>query len=131
MLVSWNWLKQYVALDMDREELENRLAMSGLNHEGTESVFDDLAIDLEVTSNRPDCLGHLGVAREIAVLYDLPLTIPNPTPVASGPNANSEFSVTINAPELCPRYTARIIRGVKIGESPQWCRISFAQFSLQ
>lgn len=120
MLVSWNWLKQYVALDMDREELENRLAMSGLNHEGTESVFDDLAIDLEVTSNRPDCLGHLGVAREIAVLYDLPLTIPNPTPVASGPNANSEFSVTINAPELCPRYTARIIRGVKIGESPQW-----------
>ena len=76
MLVSWNWLKQYVTLDMDREELENRLAMSGLNHEGTETVFDDLAIDLEVTSNRPDCLGHIGVAREIAVLYDLPLSIP-------------------------------------------------------
>ena len=120
MLVSWNWLKQYVALDMDREELEDRLAMSGLNHEGTETVFDDLAIDLEVTSNRPDCLGHIGVAREIAVLYDLPLSIPSPKPLASGPDANADFSVTIDAPELCPRYTARIIRGVTIGDSPEW-----------
>ena len=120
MLVSWNWLKQYVALDMDREELENRLAMSGLNHEGTETVFDDFAVDLEVTSNRPDCLGHIGVSREIAVLYGLPLSIPTPNPQATGPNVNTGFSITIEAPELCPRYTARIIRGVKIGESPQW-----------
>ena len=120
MLVSWNWLKQYVALDMDREELENRLAMSGLNHEGTETVFDDLAIDLEVTSNRPDCLGHIGVAREIAVLYNLPLSIPTPAPIATGPDVNTDFSLTIESPELCPRYTGRIIRGVTIGESPAW-----------
>ena len=120
MLVSWNWLKQYVALDMDREELENRLAMSGLNHEGTETVFDDLAIDLEVTSNRPDCLGHIGVAREIAVLYNLPLSIPTPAPIAKGPDVNADFSLTIESPELCPRYTGRIIRGVTIGESPAW-----------
>ena len=120
MLVSWNWLKQYVTLDMDREELENRLAMSGLNHEGTETVFDDLAIDLEVTSNRPDCLGHIGVAREIAVLYDLPLSIPTPNPQATGPDVDTGFSIKIEAPELCSRYTARIIRGVKIGASPQW-----------
>ncbi|MCS5582458.1 MAG: hypothetical protein NZ777_02990, partial [Pseudomonadales bacterium] len=63
MLVSWEWLQQYVALDMDRAELENRLAMSGLNHEGSVPVDTDIAIDLEVTSNRPDCLGHIGVAR--------------------------------------------------------------------
>ena len=106
MLVSRNWLKQYVALDMDREELENRLAMSGLNHEGTETVFDDLAIDLEVTSNRPDCLGHIGVAREIAVLYNLLLSIPTPAPIATGPDVNTDFSLTIESPELCPRYTA-------------------------
>ena len=67
MIVSWNWLKQYVPLDMPLEELERRLMMSGLNHEGTEEVAGDLAIDLEVTSNRPDCLGHIGVAREVAV----------------------------------------------------------------
>ncbi len=84
MIVSWNWLKEYVALDMPVEQLEMRLTMAGLNHEGTERVGDDLAIDLEVTSNRPDCLGHLGVAREIAVLWDQDLRIPA-TPVASGP----------------------------------------------
>ncbi len=64
MIVSWNWLSQYVRLDMPVEVLTDRLALTGLNHESTEEVGGDLAIDLEVTSNRPDCLGHLGVARE-------------------------------------------------------------------
>ena len=82
MIVSWNWLKQYVPMDMPREELELRLMMAGLNHEGTEQVGDDLAIDLEVTSNRPDCLSHLGVAREISVLWDTPLTLPAAQPAA-------------------------------------------------
>ena len=54
--------------------------MAGLNHESTETVGDDLAIDLEVTSNRPDCLGHLGVAREMSVLWDQPLKMPDPRP---------------------------------------------------
>ncbi len=75
MIVSWNWLKQYVPLDMPLEELERRLMMAGLNHEGTEEVGGDLAIDLEVTSNRPDCLGHIGIAREVAVLFGSELTI--------------------------------------------------------
>ena len=70
MIVSWNWLTQYVRLDMPVEVLTERLALTGLNHESTEEVGGDLAIDLEVTSNRPDCLGHLGVAREISVLFD-------------------------------------------------------------
>jgi phenylalanyl-tRNA synthetase beta chain len=64
MIVSWNWLKQYVPLTMSAAELERRLMMAGLNHESTTEVGGDLAIDLEVTSNRPDCLGHIGIARE-------------------------------------------------------------------
>ena len=89
MLVSWNWLKQYVPLEMTQAELEHRLSMSGLNHEGTRPVGEDLAIDLEVTSNRPDCLGHIGVAREIAVLWEQPLTLPDPQPSSSAPAAAS------------------------------------------
>ncbi len=54
MIVSWNWLKQYVRLDMSADELAARLTMAGLNHEGMSEVEGDLAIDLEVTSNRPD-----------------------------------------------------------------------------
>ena len=80
MIVSWNWLTQYVRLEMPVEVLTERLALTGLNHESTVEVGGDLAIDLEVTSNRPDCLGHLGVAREICVLFDVPLRFPTRVP---------------------------------------------------
>ena len=78
MIVSWNWLTEYLRLDMPVETLTERLALAGLNHESTAEVGGDLAIDLEVTSNRPDCLGHLGVAREIGVLFDRPVAVPRP-----------------------------------------------------
>src|SRR6476646_6518178 len=73
MLVSWNWLHELVPLKVTPAELVERLMMAGLNHEGTEQLGNDWAIDLEVTSNRPDCLGHIGIAREAAVLFNLPL----------------------------------------------------------
>ena len=120
MLVSWNWLKEYVALDMEVAEVEHRLAMSGLNHEGTKNVGDDLAIDLEVTSNRFDCLGQIGVAREIAVLWDRNLTVPEATPVESTPSTAETTKVTVECADLCKRYVARVIRGVKVGPSPKW-----------
>ncbi|HEX5447505.1 MAG TPA: phenylalanine--tRNA ligase subunit beta, partial [Pirellulales bacterium] len=80
MLVSWDWLSQYVRLDMTPAEVAQRLMMAGLNHEDTHKVGDDLAINLEITSNRPDCLGHLGIAREISVLFNRPLTLPAADP---------------------------------------------------
>ncbi|NOY42756.1 MAG: phenylalanine--tRNA ligase subunit beta [Planctomycetes bacterium] len=120
MIVSQNWLKEYVDLPMSVDELTERLTLTGLNLEGVENVDDDVAIDLEVTSNRPDCLGHLGVAREISVLWQLDLKKPAPKPTAAGPSVDSLTSVTVDSPELCPRYTARLIRGVKIGPSPAW-----------
>jgi phenylalanyl-tRNA synthetase beta chain len=73
MIVSWNWLKRYVSVTAPREEVEQRLTMSGLNHEKSVASGGDWAIDLDVTSNRPDCLGHLGIAREVAVLFGVPL----------------------------------------------------------
>ncbi len=120
MIVSWKWLEQYVDLKMSHDELTDRLTMSGLNHEGTEKVDGDRAIDLEVTSNRADCLGHLGVAREIAVLFDLPLNIPDPNPAMGRGNIKDHCSVQIECPDLCYRYTARLLKGVKIGPSPDW-----------
>jgi phenylalanyl-tRNA synthetase beta chain len=116
MIVSLEWLKDYVDLPMTAAELADRLALSGLNHES----FDDEAIDLEVTSNRADCLGHIGVAREVSVLWGLPLRVPVAKTQAAGGAVEKTTSVTIEAPELCPRYTARVIRGVKIGPSPKW-----------
>ena len=120
MIVSWKWLEQYVDLKMSHDELVDWLTMSGLNHEGTEKVDGDRAIDLEVTSNRADCLGHLGVAREIAVLFDLPLNIPEPSPSVGSDKIQDHCQVEIECPDLCSRYTARLLKGVKIGPSPDW-----------
>jgi phenylalanyl-tRNA synthetase beta chain len=122
MIVSWNWLTQYVRLDMPVETLTERLAMAGLNHESTSEVGGDLAIDLEVTSNRPDCLGHLGVAREIAVLFAKGLCVPNPRPATSGADASARTRVDIEATDLCSRFTARVVSGVRVGEGPWWLR---------
>src|SRR3954465_383831 len=108
MIVSWNWFTQYVRLDIPGDVLTERLALTGLNHESTTEVGGDLAIDLEVTSNRPDCLGHLGVAREISVLFDTPLHVPDPRPRTSGAAVETRAGVSVDAPDLCPRFTARV-----------------------
>ena len=120
MIVSWNWIKQLVPLTVPAEEFERRLMLAGLNHEETHPVGDDLAIDLEITSNRPDCLGHIGIAREASVVFRVPLAIPNPQP-QTGKSAVAELTkVAIQCPQLCTRYTARVIRGVKVKASPRW-----------
>lgn len=120
MIVSWNWLKDYVPLEMPVEELAHRLTMAGLNLEEVHPLAGDFAIDLEVTSNRPDCLGHLGIAREISVLFDLPLTIPTAQVKGKDHKTSGATSVEIECLDLCPLYVARVIRGVKIGPSPDW-----------
>lgn len=130
MIVSWDWLTDYVDLKMDHDDLVDRLTMSGLNHEGTETVGSDKAIDLEVTSNRPDCLGHVGVAREISVLYDLPMKINDPQPRVSGKNIDEVCSVEIKS-KNCFRYTARLLQRVQIGPSPDWLKNRLATIGVE
>src|SRR4029079_11710180 len=110
MIVSWNWLKDYVKLDLSVDALTHRLMMAGFNLEGVEDVDGDFAIDLEITSNRPDCLGHLGVAREIAALLKTELKYPDSKPAERGPSIEGRVNVEI-APdaEWCPQYRARLI----------------------
>jgi phenylalanyl-tRNA synthetase beta chain len=117
MIVSLDWLSEYVDLP-EVDVLTEQLLLSGLNHESTKNVGSDTAIDLEVTSNRPDCLGHIGVAREVSVLFQRPLKIPRAS--ITGPEVSHSFSVAIDATDMCPFYTARLIRGVTVGPSPDW-----------
>jgi phenylalanyl-tRNA synthetase beta chain len=130
MIISWNWLKQYVALDMPLAELERRLMMAGLNHESTEEVGGDFAVDLEVTSNRPDCLGHLGIAREVAVLWQRELKLPAASPPEGSTPVADLTRVTLSSPDLCHRYTARVIQGVKVAESPSWMQRRLATLGI-
>jgi len=80
----------------------------------------DVRFELGLTPNRPDCLSVVGVAREVSAMAGNPLKRPVPTIVESGAPIETETSVTIVEPDRCPRYAARLIKGVKIGPSPEW-----------
>lgn len=120
MILSRIWLADYVHLDAATEEIVERLLMAGLNHESTTADGNDEAIEIEVTSNRPDWLGHIGVARELSVLFGRPLHVPDPRPDETGSPAAESIAIAIRSPEICPYYCGRVIRGVRIGASPQW-----------
>jgi phenylalanyl-tRNA synthetase beta chain len=123
MKVSNNWLKEFVDVAATPEELASRLALAGTNIAGIENGSHGAVIDAEVTSNRPDCLGMLGIAREVGAIYRLPVKSVAPKPAESASTkAIDAIAVKIEAPELCGRFTARVIRGVKIQPSPAWLK---------
>jgi phenylalanyl-tRNA synthetase beta chain len=121
MKVSYAWLKEFVAVTVGADELAARLALTGTNVASVEKGAHGAVIDAEVTSNRPDCLGMLGIAREVSAIYGLALNWTAPQPSESGPaKASDAVSVKIEVPELCGRFTVRVIRGVKMQPSPRW-----------
>lgn len=125
MKTSLKWLNTYLDRPIDADEAETLLTDAGFPIEGREPVLGgaDLMLDVEVTSNRPDVLSHVGVAREVASRGGRSLKPPACTlPDASGPAIESLASVSVSEPALCPVYTARVITGVKVGPSPAWLR---------
>src|SRR4051794_6691359 len=121
MKISLNWLADYLPGPLTAEAAATALTHGGLPVEVIERHGDGTVIDVEVTSNRGDCLSHVGVARELSALLDREFRDVKPaaTEVAV-PAASSVTSVRIDDPDLCPHYTARVIRGVKVGPSPDW-----------
>ena len=80
----------------------------------------EVVIELEVTPNRPDCLSMIGVAREMALLYGTKLKLPTSEIVETSESVDAEITAKVDAPEKCPRYTARVLKGAKIAPSPDW-----------
>ena len=122
MKVVYNWLKDFVDATAPPEELASRLALAGTNIGSLENGPHGAVIDAEIGSNRPDCLGHYGIAREVAAIYKLPLKHVSPKPAESAAKSSDAIKVEIQAPELCGRFTARVIRNVKIQPSPKWLK---------
>ena len=120
MRVPLEWLKQYVAVKATAEEIGVRLTMGGLEVEGIEDSALGPVLDVYITPNRGDCLSMVGVAREVAALYDLPLNPPAPPQSETTGEIDSLTSITIEASDLCPRFAARMVRGVTVGPSPEW-----------
>src|SRR5438445_1905120 len=123
MKIVYNWLKDFVDVKTTPDELASHLALSGTNIGGIENGPHGAVIDAEVSSNRPDCLGHYGIAREVSAIYKLALKPVTPKPKEStAAKAPDAARFEIQSRELCGRFTARIIRGAKIQPSPQWLK---------
>ncbi len=84
--------------------------------------FDDTSVEFEITSNRPDCMSVIGLARETHATFDRPYTVKEPAYKGIDGDINSMLKVTIHNKELCPRYIAGVVKNVKIGMSPRWMR---------
>ncbi len=119
MKVLYSWLKEFVDIDVSCEEIASRLTMAGLEVEELEKVGDDYLLDVSIPANRGDCHSVLGIAREVSALFDVPLRLPlSPT----FKETEEGIDIDILSPELCPRYTLRFIKGVKVGPSPDWLK---------
>lgn len=120
MGVSINWLKQYVDIDWTPDQLEHNLTMAGIAIEGVEEVNNDAVMELDLTPNRGDCMGLINLAREVAALNGAELRIPEATLKENNEDISQYIDVKIDAPDLCLRYAARVIKNVTIKESPLW-----------
>jgi len=122
MKISLDWLSDYMQIDRPAEEIAEILSNLGFPTEGIEHLESDTVIDLEVTSNRGDCLSHIGIARELAAATGRKLNLPDIKLPESQNNAYDFVDVEITEPRLCNRYTARIISGVQVGPTPEWMK---------
>ena len=116
MKISPSWLRDFVDLPVDYRRLADELTLAGIAVEGVSGEGESTVYEMEITTNRPDAMNHYGIAREASALYDLPLKPIEPKlPAAEG---KSEVTIEIQEPALCPRFTAREIRGAQVKVSP-------------
>jgi phenylalanyl-tRNA synthetase beta chain len=145
MKLSPNWIRDYVDLTVDDRRLAEDLTNVGISVEGISGAGGDTVFEMEIGTNRPDAMNHYGVAREAAAVYDLPLkpitpqlpsaakAVSNSKDADAAPSASSgqalkgrsstapdaPFPIIVEEPELCPRFSARVIRGARIKPSPE------------
>ncbi|MGB0012304.1 MAG: phenylalanine--tRNA ligase subunit beta [Candidatus Sulfotelmatobacter sp.] len=117
MKLSPQWIRDFVDLTVDDHRLAEDLTSVGIAVEGISSSGDDTVFEMEIGTNRPDAMNHYGVAREAAAVYDLPLKTLSPKLPASRGEAN--FPIQVEEPQLCPRFSARVIHDTRIRSSPE------------
>ena len=116
MKLSPQWLRDFVAIKADDAHLADDLTLAGIAVEKVDGIADATVFEMDITTNRPDAMNHYGAAREASAIYDLPLKRLVPKLPAAKPG--TPFPIEIQEPSLCPRFTARVVRGVTVCPSP-------------
>ncbi|PYQ37217.1 MAG: phenylalanine--tRNA ligase subunit beta, partial [Acidobacteria bacterium] len=130
MKLSAQWIRDFVDLTVDNDRLAEALTNVGISVEGISGSGADTVFEMEIGTNRPDAMNHYGVAREAAAIYDAPLkaidtgrgtasAVPLSSPKTAASAAEVSFPITVEEPQLCPRFSARVIRNTKIKPSPE------------
>lgn len=125
------WIAEYLDLPADPEEVASAYTLSGSEVEGRETAEGEPVFDFNLTVNRPDCMNVYGLAREGSCLFGKPLKPFQSHCEEKGPPIGEFTSVRIEAPDLCPRYGARLLTGVNVGESPEWIQRRLRQCGLR
>ncbi|MGC4033036.1 MAG: phenylalanine--tRNA ligase subunit beta [Tepidisphaeraceae bacterium] len=129
MKLHTSWLQKYLDRSISPRELVDAMPRAGLEVEAEEAAGDGFQIELKVLPNRPDCLGILGVAREMAALFDTKVVWP--AVVDPTPSGDESIPVEIADSENCRRFTAAAFRGVKVAPSPAWLQDALKQAGLR
>ncbi|MDD5167084.1 MAG: phenylalanine--tRNA ligase subunit beta [Candidatus Omnitrophica bacterium] len=119
MKVTYNWLRDFVEIKISPQALAEKLTMAGLEVTSLEEREGDFIFEIEITSNRPDWLSIIGIAREVAAITGKSLKVPQ---VKNLKKEDAGFKIEIADKKDCPLYTAKIIKGVKVGPSPEWLK---------
>lgn len=122
MLVPISWLKEYVDIKESEEQLSFDLTLAGTKVEAIKKENGENILEFEITPNRPDCLGILGIAREVAAIYGRQVTIPAVFDETRVKQTTSEIRFEITDSKLCPAYTFGLIENIKVGESEIWLK---------
>ena len=122
MRLPTDWINECLPNDLSLGDLADALTNLGLEVEAIEDAAGTPVLDIKVMSNRGDCLSLLGLARELATALRQPLRLPSPSVTETGPPAAGLASIVLDDPRLCPRYSARIVRRVRIAPSPEWAQ---------
>jgi phenylalanyl-tRNA synthetase beta chain len=120
MKISIEWLREYVELPENLAKLREDLTMAGLVVEAVTGEAEAPIFELEITSNRPDCLSYMGLAREIGAMYAKRAHSGRAAKALPEGEERIPFSIEIRDPDLCPRYVGIVLDGIRVGPSPRW-----------
>ncbi|MFH1097600.1 MAG: phenylalanine--tRNA ligase subunit beta [Candidatus Desantisbacteria bacterium] len=129
MKVAYEWLKEFVDIDISPQELSDCITMAGLEVAGIENINEDYILDVELTVNRGDCLSMMGMAKEVAAIMDIDVKRPDIPQLKE--KIPCEIEISLQNPELCSRYTARVIQNIKVEPSPLWLQEKLKRFGIR